>query len=151
MYPPLTIDLWNTTTPNKFHIWHNAHIPSADIPPPLIDHSSMEHHYTKSVLMQMYPEHTIIANRKTYRSNCRQTYRLIYQTLLTQHTNPPPQYIAWINSSQMTQITYTTLYKHLELLCNDSLQLCIYMTSSYILPPNVWTISHPNQLTNTLP
>ena len=38
----------------------------------------------------------------------------------------------------MTQITNTALYKHLELLCNDSLQLCIYMTSSHILPPNAW-------------
>ena len=31
----LTTDLWNTTTPNKFHIWENAHIPRADIPPQL--------------------------------------------------------------------------------------------------------------------
>ena len=46
--------------------------------------------------------------------------------------------MAWINNSQITQITYTTLYKHLELLCNDSLQLCIYMTSSHIFPPNAW-------------
>ena len=28
-----TIDLCNTTTPNKFHIEKNAHIPMADIPP----------------------------------------------------------------------------------------------------------------------
>ena len=35
MYHPLlqsTIDLWNTTTPNKFHIEKNAHIPMADYP-----------------------------------------------------------------------------------------------------------------------
>ena len=38
----------------------------------------------------------------------------------------------------MTQITCTTLYKHLELLFNDSFHLCIYMTSSHILPPNAW-------------
>ena len=42
----LTIDLWNTTTPNKFHILQNAHIPMADVPPP-INHRSLEHHYTK--------------------------------------------------------------------------------------------------------
>ena len=39
----LTIDLWNTTTPNKFHIGQNAHIPS---PPSPIDHRPMEYHYT---------------------------------------------------------------------------------------------------------
>ena len=51
MFPLLqsTIDLSNTTTPNKFHIEQNAQIPMEDVPPPLINHSSMEHHYTKSV------------------------------------------------------------------------------------------------------
>ena len=36
MYPllQLTIDLWNTTTPNQFHILQNAHILKADVPPP---------------------------------------------------------------------------------------------------------------------
>ena len=48
----------------------------------------------------------------------------------------PPEYIACINYSEVTQITYTAQYKHLELLYNDSSQLCIYMTSSHILPPN---------------
>ena len=35
-YPPLQsiTDVWNITTPNKFHIWDNAHIPRADVPPP---------------------------------------------------------------------------------------------------------------------
>ena len=28
-----TIDLWKTTTPNKFHIQMNAHIPTPDVPP----------------------------------------------------------------------------------------------------------------------
>ena len=35
--PPLlqvSIDLWKTIIPNKFHIWHNAHIPMADWPHP---------------------------------------------------------------------------------------------------------------------
>ena len=50
----------------------------------------------------------------------------------------PQKYIAWINNSNVAQITYTALYKHLELLCSDSLQLCIYMTTSHILPPNAW-------------
>ena len=53
MYPLLqsTIDLWNTTTLNKFNISKNAHIPRADIPipPPPIDHRSMEHHYIESL------------------------------------------------------------------------------------------------------
>ena len=30
----LTRDLWNTTTPNQFHILENAYIPRADVPPP---------------------------------------------------------------------------------------------------------------------
>ena len=66
IYPllQLTIDLWNTTTPNKFYILENAHIPRADVPPPPINHRSLEHHYTKSVshigkctyiLGKMYP------------------------------------------------------------------------------------------------
>ena len=54
------------------------------------------------------------------------------------HKLPPPKYIAWINNSNVTQITYTALYKHWELLANDSLQLCIYMTTSHILPANAW-------------
>ena len=29
----VTIDLWNTTTPHKFNIVQNAHIPRADVPP----------------------------------------------------------------------------------------------------------------------
>ena len=49
---------------------------------------------------------------------------------------PPPEYIVCMNNSQLTQITYAALYKHLELLSSDSLPLCIYMTSSHILPPN---------------
>ena len=40
------IDACNTTTPNKFHIYKNAHICMAD-GPPTINHRSMEHHYTK--------------------------------------------------------------------------------------------------------
>ena len=45
-----SINLWKTITPNKFHIWHNAHIPMADQhPPPPIQHRSLENHYTKSV------------------------------------------------------------------------------------------------------
>ena len=54
----------------------------------------------------------------------------------TEHTTMPPEYISSINNSQVTQITYTALYKHVELLCNDALQLCCYMISSHILPPN---------------
>ena len=34
----------------------------------------------------------------------------------TEHTTPPPEYIASINNSQVTQITCTALYKRLELL-----------------------------------
>ena len=30
----LTIDLYNTITPNKFHIYQNAHLPMADGPHP---------------------------------------------------------------------------------------------------------------------
>ena len=34
MYPLLlTIDVWNTATPNKFHIEQNAHLLRADVPP----------------------------------------------------------------------------------------------------------------------
>ena len=83
----------------------------------------------------------IIANRKTY------IFKLhtgIYINLpnTSHRAHTPLEYIAWINNSQMIQITYTALYKHLELLCNDSLQLCIYMTSSHILPPNAWKSYH---------
>ena len=47
--PQLTIDVWKTTTPNKFHIWKNAHIPvQTDPPPPPINHRSMEDHYTSA-------------------------------------------------------------------------------------------------------
>ena len=42
-----SIDLCNTTTPNKFHIEQNVHIPMADGPP--IEHRSMQHHNTQSV------------------------------------------------------------------------------------------------------
>ena len=42
----LTIDIWNTATPNKFQIQQNAHIPR---PPPPIDHRCMEYCYTESV------------------------------------------------------------------------------------------------------
>ena len=80
MYPlQLTIDVWNTTTPNKFNIYQDALIlldrctsPSpidhrciiycyttevshiaectyTKVPPPLIDHRSMEYHYTTSL------------------------------------------------------------------------------------------------------
>ena len=74
---------------------------------------------------------------------------------MTHRAHNPPEYIPWINNSQVTQITYTALYRHLELLCSDSLQLCIYMTSSHILPPKhenaIWTISHPDQFIHILP
>ena len=45
--PPLqlTIDVWNTATPKKFHIFQNSHIPR---PPPAIDHRSMVYHYTNT-------------------------------------------------------------------------------------------------------
>ena len=109
--------------------------------PLLIELKPTEPNYTESVsdIAQCTNSHSrhILANRKTTYSNCRQTYRSVYQTLQTEHTTPP-EYIAWINNSQMTQITYTSLYQDLELLCNDSLQLCIYMTPSHILPPNAW-------------
>ena len=41
----LTIDVWKTTTPTKFHISKNAQIPVADLPP--FEHRSLEHHYTE--------------------------------------------------------------------------------------------------------
>ena len=44
----LTIDLWNITTPNQFNIQQNAHIPRANVPPP-INHKSIAYHYTKEV------------------------------------------------------------------------------------------------------
>ena len=47
MYPPLlqlTIDVWNTATPKKFHIQQKSHIPRS---PPPIDHRCMEYHYTE--------------------------------------------------------------------------------------------------------
>ena len=48
MYPPQSvIDLWKTTTPHKFQISKNAHIPKAYVPLPPINHRSMQHHYTK--------------------------------------------------------------------------------------------------------
>ena len=31
--PPMSIDLWKTTTPHKFHIVKNKHILMADVPP----------------------------------------------------------------------------------------------------------------------
>ena len=40
----------------------------------------------------------------------------------TECTTTSPEYIALIDNSQVTQITYTALYKHLELFCIDSLQ-----------------------------
>ena len=40
-------DLWKTTTANKFHIWQNAHILKAEVPPP-IEQRSLENHYTKA-------------------------------------------------------------------------------------------------------
>ena len=47
MYPlQLTIDVLDTTTPQKFHIEQNAHIPR---PQPPIDHRFMEYHYTKYI------------------------------------------------------------------------------------------------------
>ena len=52
MFPHLqfTIDISNTTTPNKFHIQQNAHILRADVPPQTpIDHRCMEYHYTKEI------------------------------------------------------------------------------------------------------
>ena len=51
---------------------------------------------------------------------------------------PPKKHISWFNNRQVTQITYADLYKHNTLLFSDSSQLCIYMTSSHILAPNVW-------------
>ena len=41
----LTRDLWNTTTPNQFHILENAHIPRADVASP-INNRCLEHPYT---------------------------------------------------------------------------------------------------------
>ena len=49
IFPQSTIDIWNSTTLNKFYIEKNAHIPQADIPP-LINNRSLECHYTKYVL-----------------------------------------------------------------------------------------------------
>ena len=40
---------YNTTRPNKFHIYKNAHMAMADIPPAPIDHGSLEHHCTEDV------------------------------------------------------------------------------------------------------
>ena len=48
MYPlQLTIYVWNTATPNKFHIYSRMNIHQG-CPPPT-DHRSMEYHYTKYV------------------------------------------------------------------------------------------------------
>ena len=43
------IDLWKTITPNKFHMWHNAHILYGRLtpPPPPIELRSLENHYIK--------------------------------------------------------------------------------------------------------
>ena len=53
MYPPLQLKiyLWNTITPNKFHIWQNTHILRIHVPlfNTPIDNRCMEYHYTKSV------------------------------------------------------------------------------------------------------
>ena len=69
-------------------------------------------------------------------------FGLAYKTHLsckTQTADKPHQkHISWFNNRQVTQITYTTLYKYLALLFSDPSQLCIYMTSSHILVPNVW-------------
>ena len=51
-------------------------------------------------------------------------------------TQTPLEYIPYMNNSQVTQITYTALYKHVELLCDTPLHMCLYMTSSHILPPH---------------
>ena len=49
MYPlKLTTDIWNTPTPQKFHIYQNAQICMSDVTPP-INHKYMEYHYTESV------------------------------------------------------------------------------------------------------
>ena len=88
-----------------------------------------------------------IAIRNLTCSNFTNLYRLICVLVLPRkhlyHTRPteqttPQKHISWINNRHVTQITYAALYKHLELLFRDSLQLCIYMTSSHILAPNVW-------------
>ena len=66
-------------------------------------------------------------------AECRHTELL---SLSLQSTQPPRLYT--MDQQQPNGINhYTPLYKHLELLCNDSLHLCIYMTSSHILPPSV--------------
>ena len=54
MYTPLqlTIDLWNTTTPNKFKILQNAHIARAGVPPP-INNRSIEYHYIMQVSLHL--------------------------------------------------------------------------------------------------
>ena len=64
---------------------------------------------------QMYPDVSHLPIGKLTYSNSRHTYKSIYQTLLTQHTTPL-EYIASINNSQVTQITYTSQCKDLELL-----------------------------------
>ena len=42
---PSTVDLWNTTIPNQFHISKNAHIPMPDVLP-----KSTQPYYTNIVL-----------------------------------------------------------------------------------------------------
>ena len=141
-----------STTPNTIH----AHRPGPTTnqtysyrpwlhqrpAPPLIEPTVTEPDYTKDVshIGQCTSRCATQANRKTYIFKLH-TDTAIYQTLFTFKTHRPhnpPEYIALINNSQMTQITYTVLYKHVKLLCSDSLQLCIYMTSSHMLPPNAW-------------
>ena len=61
----------------------------------------------------------------------------LYHARPREQTTPPQKDISWINNREVTQITYAALYKHLALFI-DCLQLCICMTSSHILAPNVY-------------
>ena len=75
-----------------------------------------------------------VPNRKSYIC-C--SYLQNTSIMLDQESRQPPQkHISWF-SSQVMQITYTTLYTHLALLFSDSSHLCTYIISPHILAPNI--------------
>ena len=117
-------------------MWKNADVPRADVTPLIKPSGTDTHtHCTGIWSPRQYIDmsHIAIGN-------------LTYLLLPTKHiyyARPreqtiPMKHISWFNNRQVTQITYAALYKHLALLFSDSSQLCIYMTSPHILPPNVW-------------
>ena len=100
--------------------------------PPLIKPTGTVPDYTKYIshIGQCTYIQDRHANRKTYRFKHQRYRHMGPSSKHFSRPTPPPEYIASIFNSQVTQISYTALYKHLVLLSNDSLQLCLITYSS---------------------